>query len=56
MKLVPDHPQYKFCGVIKRSHEVTPLVSYLDFPNTASVEGDIWDWNFESTSDMNQFA
>ena len=43
MSFLDAHPQSDFRGVVNRLRDVTPLVSYLDFPDVADFEGNILD-------------
>ena len=49
MQFRDGHPQKAFRGVINRVNEITPLVSYLDFPDSAEFEGNILDSSVQAT-------
>ena len=51
-----EHPQSKFRGVLNRIQQITPLVSYLDFPDSADFEGDILDPTMQPTPATEQYA
>ena len=56
MRFVDEHPQVAFRGVINRTNEITPLVSYLDFPDSADFEGSILDCGLAASFATEQYA
>jgi hypothetical protein len=52
-----EHPLFKVRGVVKRAHMATPPVSYLSFPNSSNLDGNILDPNTISpNAAMEKFA
>jgi hypothetical protein len=51
-----EHALRKFRGVRERKHKVTPIVSYLDFPDAADFGGNILNSGMESNSTIEKFA
>jgi hypothetical protein len=56
MKFLDEHPQSAFRGVINRTNEITPLVSYLDFPDSAEFDGNILDRSLKPTRATERYA
>ena len=55
MKFVNDHPQLKFCWVVNSQNERTPLVNYLDFPDSEAFNRNILDPSLTPTIAMEQY-
>jgi hypothetical protein len=47
-----DHPMHRLQGVIERTNTATPLLSYLDFPNSSEFDGNIMDASVPATPVM----
>ena len=56
MSFLDTHPQSDFRGVVNRLRDVTPLVSYLDFPDVADFEGNILDPALTPTGHTDRYA
>ena len=56
MKFVDDHPQSKFRWVVNSQNERTPLVNYLDFPDSEAFNGNILDPSLTPTIATKQYA
>ena len=56
MEFLEDHPQSRFRGVLNRTHDVTPLVSYFDFPDSSDFDGNILDADLEPSICTEQYA
>jgi hypothetical protein len=51
-----DHQQHKLQGMCMRNNMVTPLISFLDFPNSSEFNGEIMDAGVETNPAMEKYA
>lgn len=51
-----DHPLHNLQGVCERVNIVTPLVSFLDFPNSSEFSGSILETEGETNPAMEKYA
>ena len=56
MKFVADHPQSKFCWVVNSQNKETPLINYLDFPDSEAFNGNFLDPSLTPTVATKQYA
>ena len=56
MPFLEEHPQSDLRGVMNRLIHITPLVSYLDFPDSSDFEGNITDSALQPTLATEQYA
>lgn len=56
MPFASNHPQGAIRGVLERDIPVTPLVSFMDFPDASGFNNDLLDESVEATPDMEKFS